>query len=203
MSARVKLFVIGLGVFILMAFMLLNTLSHAGKVYASIYVLPEDATRKIEGKEVGGGIWLEPGTYRFSAEKQGFTKDEQVIRVSADTPELYLLPTPASNETRRWASQEAVSVKREMYAGLKASLVGENIRSSTPIIEFLPHYDIAAPYSIDYGLEENNHVYLLVGNSTPSGRVRALQWLRDKGFNPSELDIRFDDFNNPTIGARQ
>lgn len=203
MTGKKRLFVVGFGLFAVFVFMIVNSLSHTGKVYVKINVFPEDALIQINGQKSRSGVWLKPDQYRFSAEKDGFTKDEQTIRVSYEASDVYLIPTPSSEEARRWASQEDVSAKREVYGGLKASIVGESIANASPIIELLPKYDIAGPYSIDYGLEPNNHTFLLIGDSTPTGRQRALQWIRDSGFNPSELDIRFDDFTNPTLGAQR
>ena len=57
------------------------------------------------------------------------------------------------------------------------------------------------PFSLDYGTNPHvkNKVFIEVSDSSPEGRVNALHWIRSHGFDPTDLDIRFDDFSNPLV----
>lgn len=188
---------------IVVIFMVINAFSHVGKGYIKLHAVPEDAQFRVDNKETGSGLWIKSGVYTFSASKSGYETDSQTITVTPAITDLYFVPKPISDEAKKMINSEKISVKREMYAGLKAAIVGQSISDTNPFIELLPKYDIAGPYTIDYGLDENNKAYYVIGNSTADGRKSALQWIRDAGYNPSELDIRFSDFTNPVTGENQ
>lgn len=170
----------------------------------TVDVLPRDARLYINGRASGGGVVkLVPGDYVFTAKKDGFDDAIEKTTISASRTYVALLPAPVSKEALDWAEKN--NSERERLAGNNAVNRGEGYREANPIISLLPQYDIAGPYTIDYGFkdESTDKTYLLIGNSTPEGRKKALQWIRDAGYNPSELDIRFADFTNPTTGGAQ
>jgi hypothetical protein len=175
-----------------------------GGLLIDVEVFPRDARLYINGKESSAGtIRLAPGDYVFTAKKEGFSDAVEKTSISEKRTYIALLPAPVSDEAIRWANEN--NAERERLGGENALSRGEGYRSKNPIIEILPEYNIAGPFSIDYGAsnDTSDNTYLLIGNSTPRGRVRALQWIRDHGYNPSELDIRFEDFVNPATEESQ
>ncbi|PID99184.1 hypothetical protein CSA80_03665 [Candidatus Saccharibacteria bacterium] len=201
-NIKAKLLLV-IGVVGLVVVLLLNSSSNAGKIRVNLHALPEDVTFSVDGKDAGGSIFLKPGAHTFAASKEGFETEKHVVSVSLKTTDLYFAPRPISESAKEWANQNDTTARREAYAGQMANIIGESISDESPITTLLPHYEIAGPYSIDYGLKDDNSVYLLIGNSTAAGRQKALQWLQDSGYKLSELDIRFDDFVNPTTGEKQ
>lgn len=57
--------------------------------------------------------------------------------------------------------------------------------------------DINGPFTIEYLYTKNNVDYIKIADSSPQGRMNALHWLRVRGIDPTDLNIRFDDFTNP------
>lgn len=174
---------------------------HEGEYKVTISVVPEDATILIDNKEVSiDNIWLTPGEYEFTAEKEGFAPD-RVSRVITQDTTVTLLPAPTSDEAIAWASQAEVQLQIEGLSGQKANERGVHISGQNPIIDQLPYVDIAGPFKIDYGYHgaDNTATYLIIHKTTPNGRQAALEWIRKQGYDPTQLDIRFTDFKNPLL----
>jgi len=75
-----------------------------------------------------------------------------------------------------------------------------------PLAGNIPHIDISGPYSIDYGdgAPGATALPLVISDSTPHGRIAAIEWIRSQGVDPTTIDIRYDEYVNPlTSGASQ
>lgn len=203
---KLKLIMIGLVVIIAGAIIFnitLNT-SRAGKIATTIEVMPEDAVITIDGeKSSSGTVYLEPGSHTFVASKTGFTDDKETITISSTANYVGLLPTPASDEAKKWAEQDDVADKIESISGSIASAKGSATQTANPLIDYLPQSDIEAPYTISYKLAANSSggedAVIIIKNSTPDGRTKALAWIRSQGIDPADLNIQFDDFQNPLV----
>ncbi len=57
--------------------------------------------------------------------------------------------------------------------------------------------DVSGPFTIEYMYTKNRVDYIKVVDSSPQGRMNAIYWLRERGIDPTDLGIRFDDFTNP------
>jgi hypothetical protein len=184
------------------AWLLFVKTSHPGLVGVNVVVVPEDATIQIDGVAASVGTnYLQPGPHVFTATKSGFKDDVTKTTVSAELSEVILLPEPQSSGALSWSEQGDIQNKRESLGGQRAALLGEATIKKAPIITKLPHYDISGPFSIDYGPgEETDSIFIVIGNSSPSGREKALEWIRNQGYDLSSLDIRFSDFTNPITG---
>ena len=203
---RRALFFLGsivLVVFLIFLF-LFTRQSNTGGISVTIAVQPDDATVYIDGKRASVGVnYVKPGEHTFVAKKTGFGDAVEKTTISESRTYVGLLPSPQSTEAKAWANSDEVSGQREEIGGLDAENRGDSYRAANPIIEVLPYIDISGPFSIDYGYvgAGSDKTYGIIDNSTPSGRKKALQWIRDKGYNPAELDIRFSDFINLLVGA--
>ncbi len=60
-----------------------------------------------------------------------------------------------------------------------------------------PITDINGPFTIEYMYTKDRVDYIKITDSSPQGRMNALHWLREHDINPTDLNIRFDDFTNP------
>ena len=189
---------------ILVAFAIFYYALRAGKTSVTIAVVPHDATIKMDGKVVKpGNIYLTPGTYTFVASKDGFGDDRQIVKISGDSMLIGLTPDPASDEARAWLKNNPDAVtEREALGGMTAERQGAETRDKNPIVKLLPYYDSEGLYAINYGVEKGDekHIFILINNSAPEGRKKAVQWMERQGYNPAELDIRFGDFENPLTG---
>lgn len=175
--------------------------NRSGKIATTIEVMPEDATITIDGKRSNHGtVYLEPGSHTFVASKTGFTDDKETLTISAESNYVGLLPAPVSDEARKWAEQAEIIDKIESITGSIASAEGSITTTKNPLINYLPESNIEAPYTISYRLVENDSggedAVIIIKNATPSGRIKALAWIKEQGFDPADLQIEFEDFQN-------
>lgn len=177
-----------------------QTISRRDKTAVTVRVLPNDSAIKVDGKETRGStIYVSPGKHEFSAGRQGFKDDKQNITVGSEPFTIGLLPEPDSPEAEQWLAKDNNIHKREEIGAIIAEQRGNAIREATPITSILPRTDPTAPFMIDYGYRstDTDSVYLLVKYSTAEGRTRAIQWIKDQGFDITELDIIFSDYYPP------
>jgi hypothetical protein len=180
-------------------FVFLRT-SQSGKIGVTVEVLPRDSTVKMDGETITAGkVYTTSGKHVFTAEKSGFKTATVTLTVSTTNNYAGLLPQPQSDEANKWSAQDDVWPKREEIAAKRADTAGEETAAQNPLLEYLPYDDISAPFSIDYYFDTNDSTktYVLIKNSTADGRIRAINWIRDKGIDPADLNIIFDDFQNP------
>lgn len=60
------------------------------------------------------------------------------------------------------------------------------------------------PFTVKYmGTLDDGTYVVSISNSSPSGRIKALQWLREQKFDLEKMQIFFEDYANPleTEGA--
>lgn len=176
-----------------------------GKIRIELRALPEDAVVMIDGKIVGTGVHNIPaGQHEFVAKKEGFKTDSLQKNITEETT-ITLLPSPESKQALDWANMPEISAKRESLGGEKASERGQDFFAANPIAAKLPKISVSGPYSIEMRAEPSreNGMYILITNSSASGREEALSWIVSQGTPLSELDIRFEDFTNPTTGGSE
>lgn len=205
-SPKKRFVIIGLSlltVVVLFVVVFLILSSHEGEYKVTLSVMPEDAILSVDEEEIlGTEVWVDQGEHTFSAKKDGFDTDYVTRTITADTT-VTLLPSPVSDEALTWASQSDISSKLESFGGAKANERGSYITGLNPIISLLPYVDISGPFKIDYGYHgaDNTATYLIIHKTTPTGRQNALAWIREQGYDPTQLDIRFTDFENPLLGG--
>ncbi len=170
-----------------------------GKYPVPLSVLPEDATITIDGKTHTrkNTVYLAPGTYQLTAEKDGFTRSEQEVIINEqDETAIFVQLVAESDEAKKWQERNHRRYMRfEAEAGKFAKENGAALRARLPIINTLPIRD---PYfTIGYRLEENGEIILTIKGVSPRYREFAIDELRSKGFEPTEYRIEFSNFNNP------
>ncbi len=60
--------------------------------------------------------------------------------------------------------------------------------------------EVNGPFTITYlgNDKDSNYFIFSISTSSPRGREKAMDWLRDQGYNPTESIIEFSDYENPT-----
>lgn len=115
------------------------------------------------------------------------------------------------NKTRQLIVVAIVLVSIIAIASL--SFVGSNNTNNTgvetaeteeglPVHDIIyspPITDVKGPFTIEYLYTKNHVDYIKITDSSPQGRMNAMHWLRERGIDPTELNIKFDDFKNPLI----
>lgn len=194
---------IGLAMITLIAIGIATSMQRAGKITVTISVLPADALITIDGKPSGAAAYVTPGPHTFTAKKSGFKDATATLQISDTLNTVTLLPAPDSPAARTWASETANRTQLEEMGAAAASERGSSLQSQYPLIAKLPHTEINGPFAIDYGYagEDSTQIYFIIHDSTPDGRVNALRWIRDQGIDPTDLDIRYDEYINPLTSA--
>ena len=172
----------------------------SGKERFIVHVIPEDATIYIDNQPAAGDLYITPGKHTISAKKSGFSDTSAVLYTSNAVNEAYLTLEPVAISAKQWASQPAIQSQYETYGSMSAQMRGMSVSEQNPILDKLPRVDISGPYSIDYGFaspDDHYKTFILVNNSTPTGRQNAFNWIRSQGYNTATLDIRYDEYISP------
>jgi hypothetical protein len=175
-----------------------------GKAKVTLVALPKDSVITIDGqRSQAGDVYLKPGSHTFIAAKDGFTDAKKILKTQKGEKQVvYLLPIPSSQKALEYlASNPNIQAQREAVGGQEDTTITKETTAQSPIIKLLPFTDIYGPFSIDYGTSHDrvNGTYLTVSDSSPNGRAKALQWIREQGYDPTSLEIQFSDFDNPLI----
>lgn len=189
---------------LLAIFGLFTAISRIGKTKLAVMSVPEDTKITINNQPASvGDNYIKPGKYTVKASKKGFASDEVVVNLAKTPSTAYLIPNPVSAEAKQWFKDNPdQQLKREGIAGQRTDQESKYILANNEIIRLLPVTVVEeGPFSLDYGTNPNvkNKVFIEVSDSSPEGRVNALHWIRSHGFDPTDLDIRFDDFSNPLV----
>lgn len=189
--------------FVFMFVIILNSVGHHGKTKLTVQVAPEDSTITINGTVKKARIlYLNPGTYKIAATKDGFTSDNATIALQKGHPQItQLLPIPSSSQAQTWLRNHPdIQAEREKIAGDRENSSQALLNTIYPLINKLPQtfssYSISYDPSIKYP-EDPNHIAILIQAPTPDTRQQALQWIRSLGYNPADYEIVFSDIFNP------
>ena len=203
LSFRQKWIIILVLFALLITFFISVAISRIGKTKVNIELIPNDSSLYIDGKKSNSGDnYLKPGKHKFVAKKIGFTDNEVVLQVNDEDLEIGLIPDPKSDEAIAWLSKNPeIQLKREAIGARMSSLLGGYIEDNTPIINELPYTDVEGPFTIDYGTTPDRLYgsFIEITDSTPLGREAAISWIKSLGYDPTNIDIRFDDFENPLL----
>lgn len=197
-----KIIILALAVAIMiLLFFMIQGFSRSSKIATTIEVMPKDSIVKMDGKTISSGtLYVKPGEHVFTAEKSGFNTAKSTIIIAKDNHYAGLTPDPVSADAISWAKQPQNALEIERIGGIRSENSGKDASLKNPIIDRLPYSDILGPFTVDYAFDatDSTKTHIVISNSTPNGRVKALQWIRDQGFDPANLTINFEDFNNPT-----
>lgn len=195
---RVVLWITALLLVIVVAWGVYGSIKHRGLVGIDILTVPGDAEVMLDGKPVSSKPYLKPGTYSFTATKDGFKKSSLDMNISESHHFVGIALTPQSEDATKWAE-----INQDEYEKLGSRMIDERITTVddvNPLLSKLPYIDVMGPFSISYAFssEDSVNAYIIIKNATPAGRVKALQWIRAQGVDPADLNIQFQDFINPT-----
>jgi len=178
-------------------------ISRVGETRVNLGVIPGDSRVTLNNKTVSPGtFYLRPGDYTFKATRSGWSPYEISVRLAKKPLEVGLVPDPASDEAAEYLDNNPdIQLQRESLGGRNSDLVGEQIVARFPIIKALPYEDIYGPFQVDYGLSDKRHggIFLVVSSSTPPGRMKFLEWLRQQGKDPTDFEIQYNDYTNPFV----
>lgn len=196
----------GTALMVLIVYNIILAFTRAGEIKTTIQVVPKFSKISIDGKAISSKtVYLGPGDHTFSASTDGWKTDTQKINISKDDHRVNLLPAPESKEAKSWLENNPEAEKeREGLSGETLDRQNQNALSQNPVLAFLPYSQESPPFNIDYGpsKDQQGGIFLIVSESSPNGRQAALDWIRQHGQDPTDLDITFTDFVNPLSAGR-
>lgn len=204
MNRNVKLFLVGLGLFIVLPLALwgiisLLALNHAGKVSVDITVVPSDATVQVDNTSFTNkkSVYLKPGNYTVTVSKDGFESTTQEITVSEDTTAHIIAALyPVSSDATAWYNEHQDDYyELEGIAGTAANETGQEFINKYPITGSLPIQK--ATYLIGYKKTDDQKNIIITITAYEGYRESALQEIRNLGFDPSNYTIEFNNYENP------
>lgn len=168
-----------------------------------IEIAPTDSSVFIDGKKVSGVKFnVKSGKHLIKAAFKGFGDNQQVFSVTgSEKTKLIVLLNPNSPDgaeyLRKYPDQQ---YKREALGGKLSAAVSKNIADATPITSSLPFIDLL--FRIDYGPslkypKDNLASTIYITYYSPEAIVAAQNWIRFKGYDPNQLEIKYVDANAP------
>ncbi|MGF7229087.1 MAG: PEGA domain-containing protein [Candidatus Saccharibacteria bacterium] len=162
-------------------------------------IVPTDATATLDSKKILTGVEVRAsaGKHTLTVSRDGFASQTQTISVvnGQDTKTYSLYLSPSNGTGQAWLTANPGAAIQLEGRGSRAydQLVTQN-DANNPIVQQLPMID--PQYRIDYGVSaehplDEHAIGIYIQASNPQGRQLALGALRDKGFDPSDLEIIF------------
>jgi len=174
----------------------------SGNNTIDIEVTPSRSSITLDGKRVSEGKSRVPdGKHTIKVMHKGFETQEQTVEISG-SEELYVgIPlSPNSSETYNWYKEhDKDKQKADAMASKTYDQNSSNMTQSNPIVAHLPLPYGQERYAIDYAPSQinNNGIIIQITAEDSRGRQYALQQIKDWGYDPTDLEIEFLDFNNP------
>lgn len=194
------IFLIGLAVVLFVTYNIVLAVTRIGEVKVSINVIPKDSKVTVNGKPSSKRtLYLSPASYTFTASAEGWKTDTQQVAISKASGEVYLLPSPESQAVQDFLRKNPkIQIERETLGGKRVALQNQEALGQNPILKYLPYTNDSPPFTIDYGPAEagKGNILLLVSNSSPNGRQAAIDWIRQHGEDPTNMEIKFTGFTN-------
>lgn len=194
------LLLIAVGIFVLFG------LSRVGKTPITFNVAPSSSKVTVDSKRVKSGdtIYMTKGTHNLIAILENFSAVHREFSVGNKNQTLDISLNPVNNVGQSYLQKNPqYQQEREAIGGQETE--ARALLAQSPLIKLLPVIDISGPYRIDYGqstLRPGNSV-IIIADSSPNGRSKAVAWIAEQGYDPADLEIRFSDFNNPLLGGKQ
>ena len=202
MQPKIKIIavaVLGLAA-VLFVYVILGSLSRSGKAELTLVVAPSTASVTLDGQQVKGeSIFVGTGQHTIVATLDNFEKIERQVDIQSTEPTRVSIALSPSNAAGKKYLDDNLT-----YQLQREGIIGEenpqrDALSQNSLVSLLPITDVSGPYSINYGSSEarKDGSVIIIGDSSPNGRVKAVKWLRDKGYKPGDIEIRYTDFVNP------
>lgn len=177
------------------------TISRIGKEPVEIILTPEDMTLTIDGQNYRSGTaYIKPGTYGVKAEREGFETFEGTVTIGQpNTTSIDYVLTPVSEEAKKWKEDNIdLYLAQEGRSSVRSNEIGKQFAEQFPITTKLPFRNFI--YSIGYRLQnvDNPSEGIIIEITAITGsREAALNKIRELGFDPTNYEINFNNYENP------
>lgn len=177
-----------------------NSVSRLDKTAIHIEVFPTDADIALDEKPIKSGtLYLEKGTYEITSSKQGFEDYSKTLVVSDRDQTLGIILKPVSEEAFSYGEKNEEDYLKAQAAGERAALeAGKEFNEKNPIAKHLPYKTFF--YSIGYRMDQSDpsgNSIIIEIDASDGYRQTAIYQIRQLGFDPTDFNINFRDYENP------
>lgn len=176
------------------------SVSRDNKVAVKLDIFPSTATITINGKEISRGTnYLDTGIYNIKATQDGFTDFSNTLDVNIATTAYAISLEPVSDEAKKWFDDNQKEYLRVRELSESSRLErNKYFADKNPIASKLPYKSFI--YTIGYQLDASDpteNSILITIHASEGYRQSALYRIRQLGYDPTDLNIIFRDYENP------
>lgn len=177
-----------------------TSVSRLDKTAIHIEVFPTDADIALNEKPIKSGtLYLEKGIYEITSSRQGFEDYSKTLVVSDRDQTLGIILKPVSEEAFSYGKENEKDYLKAQAAGERAALeAGKEFNEKNPIAKHLPYKTFF--YSIGYRMDQSdpsgNSIVIEI-DARDGYRQAAIYRIRQLGFDPTDFNINFRDYENP------
>lgn len=181
------------------------TISRVGKHKITISVAPSSATIKVDGKETGSEVYVSPGVHKITASLDGFEDFSTTTKADgSETISVLLVSNSKKGDTYLLKNKEA-QYEVQLKGDEAATKVNNSTAKFSPLLSQLPAdgiiYQINSGEPFNSKSTSSNAVALYVTSDNPQARKMALDWIKDTGVDPTDIEIVFQSVINPFVGG--
>jgi len=170
--------------------------------YITVTAAPSDSKVTLNNKSGQLGLnTVAPGNYSVTISRDGFasvTKNVTAVK-GQDTPVAFAL-TPDRADTANWYlthSQDATTaqnITNSQYSSVA------NYKATQPISSILPYTAGGFEFTIaeDPDSDDVNNPLIYIEADTPSAQQDALTWIKNQGYDPSKLNLKYSTTTDPS-----
>lgn len=181
-------------------YLLLTKKNHEGKVGVTISTVPSDATTTIDGKGFKNGtFYFEPGLHEVKVSKEGFATYSSTPYFDETKRLVVVILQAESTEAKEWVkNNQSKQYGAQVLAQRDTIASGEAITKKNPIITKLPYktFQYSIGYTVD-STDPSGKSIIVTIYANESYRQSAINRIRQFGFDPTDLNILFKDYENP------
>lgn len=177
-----------------------NNPSNIGVV---LYVSPVQSTVKVNGKATNidklNSLSLKPGTYEFEFSYEGFESKKASLKLiegmATQSISGALKPLSKESESILQKPEEVIARERAEGAELAKPLEDAPMRKLSRLLPEVNRY-----YRIDYGVSKKfpgDGLAVYIAANEAEYRQWALDWIRARGFDPSDYEFVFSSYEEP------
>ena len=199
-TKRIGIVTIVLLFLVAIAYLSSVTIEHSGKTSIELSAFPDDSNITIDGENTKIGThYLEPGTYKIEAEKEGYDNYSKTLVLEETKQKVVVILVPNSEEAFKFGREnEEEYLKVQAQGEVAAIETGKAFNQRNPIAKHLPYKTFF--YSIGYRMDQSDpsgNSIIIEIDAIDGYRQSALYRIRQLGYDPTDFNINFRDYENP------
>jgi len=186
---------------IAVVYFLYISIARLDKVAVHLETFPADTKVVIDDKNFKRGtIYLEPGVHTINASHSEFKSYSETIEINSETTSFAIMLDPSTDKGREMLNtthRRDYDRARELSYKIKGE-EGARFSEENPITKVLP--DKSFIYSIGYIGDQSDpsgNSIIVTIDANEGYRQAALNRIHQLGYDPTDLNILFRDYENP------